>query len=52
MTPEMDFQFSESSPLRTDKEDFNKLGVIGKKGITPLGDGKNYEALTDEELDA
>lgn len=52
ISPELDFQFAESPKGHVDKDKFNKIGVIGKSGnFEEVQHNKNYEALTDEELD-
>lgn len=52
ISPELDFQFAESPEGHDDKDKFNKIGMIGKSGnFEEVQHGKNYEALTDEELD-
>ena len=52
ISPELDFRISEHSDGE-DKEKFNKIGIIGMSGnFEQIGaHPKNYEALTDEELD-
>lgn len=52
VSPELDFQFAEHSEASDDKDKFNKIGIIGKSGnFEEVQHTKNYEALTDEELD-